>query len=91
MKNQALSKNIFLASIGLLIYFTFAFTGLVAKLDFAIIGAIYELITIPLILVVVALFAFATFQLLVKKKANFYNVASSVITMSIIVLMFVIQ
>jgi hypothetical protein len=88
MQTQTLSKKMFIASIGLSIYFTLIFTGLIAKLDWAIIGAIYELITVPLILVVVTLFSFVTFQILVKKKINAFNVTSSLLNMLIMVLMF---
>lgn len=91
MKLQIISKKMFLASIGLLVYFSLLFTGLTAKIDWAVFGAIYEFVTIPLILLVAAIFLFASFQFLIKRKTNFYLVSSCIISLMIIILMFIIN
>ncbi|WP_343533584.1 hypothetical protein [Pedobacter sp.] len=91
IQTVAFSKKMFFASIGLLIYFSLVFTGLIAKLDNAVIGAIYEFITIPLIASVIAIFAIAAFLFVIRKKTNFYNIASCIVTIAIIVAMFLVK
>lgn len=91
MQIQVLSKKILIISIGLLLYFALAFSGLTAKIDLAVVDVIYELITIPLILLVLTIFLFTLFQFIIKRKANFYLISSSVINFLIIILMFSIR
>ena len=91
MQVTIFSKKLFFVSIALLIYFLSVFTGIVHKIDFPVVGAIYELITIPLILLVFAVFLYTLFQFIIKKQRNYYLMFCSIICGAIIALMFIVE
>lgn len=64
------SKNIFLLSIFCAVYFLMLFLRVFDNFDFALVGVVRELITIPLILVQLGVFCLSIYLIAVKKKQS---------------------
>ncbi len=91
--HASFTKNIFFVTLITSIYFVLAFTGILAKLQtITLIGAVSELITIPLIILLIVIFLFSLYQLFTKRNhISGYSVITLSLSFSIITLMFIIK
>lgn len=91
--HSSFTKNLFFVTLITSIYFVLAFTGILAKLQtITLIGAVAELITIPLIILLVIIFLFSLYQLFAKRnRISGYSIITLSLSFSIIALMFIIN
>ncbi|MCX3265855.1 hypothetical protein [Pedobacter agri] len=91
--HSSFTKNLFFVTLITSIYFVLAFTGILAKLQaITLIGAVAELITIPLIILLVIIFLFSLYQLFTKRnRISGYSIVTLSLSFSIIALMFIIN
>jgi hypothetical protein len=73
-------------------YFLLAFTGVFANADSKVVGAVYELLTIPLIVWLAFVTVFSLYGVLIKRnKINFYSLASVLISAVVMTTMFAMK
>jgi hypothetical protein len=66
-------------------YFLLAFTGVLQQAESKVIGALFELLTIPSIGLVVAVFLFSLYGLITKRcKVTLYSLASLLVSLVLI-------
>lgn len=70
-------KKLLIAEILATAYFVLMFTGIIASINFPVVGAIVELITIPLMLFQVCIFLIVGYTLLNRDKKMNYELALS--------------
>jgi hypothetical protein len=68
MEKNNLSKILFALSLFSVGYFTLAFTKFFSNLNSNFVNALFELFTLPLIVLQIFLFAFSVYQLFKKQK-----------------------
>ncbi|MBC8987109.1 hypothetical protein H9X96_15150 [Pedobacter sp. N36a] len=81
-------KKIFIAAILSSVYFVLMFTGVFAGINSVVIGAVAELVTIPLMLFQVFILGFIGYNLLKREKPLTYRFALSAIMSAGLVLCF---
>ncbi|MCX2452951.1 hypothetical protein OQX61_16865 [Pedobacter sp. PLR] len=83
-------KKILIAEIMAVAYFVLMFTGVIATINFPVIGAIVEMITIPLMLFQLCVFVIVGYTLLKKdKKMNYELAFSGVMSVGMICFFFI--
>lgn len=70
-------KKIFIAAILSSVYFSLMFSGVLAGINSVVVGAVAELVTIPLMLLQVFILGFVGYHLLKKEKPMSYRFALS--------------
>ena len=92
MRNNKVMKIVFYLTLLASGYFLLVFNGVLQNSGSKIIGALFELITIPFILMIAAIFIFSTYQLVTKHvKLTFYPIASALLSGIVILSMFFIK
>ena len=92
MRNNNLTKGVFYLTLLVSGYFLMAFTGILQNADSKLIGALFELLTIPLILIIVAIFIFSIYQLVAKHvELTFYPIANILMSGAVILSMFFVK
>jgi len=92
MKHDLQIKNIFYLTLFAGCYFLLAFNGVLQSTSSKLIGGLFELFTIPLILLIVAIFVFSLYQFLIKGiKLTFYSSANLLVSSIVIVAMFFVN
>lgn len=85
-------KKIFIAAILSSIYFALMFSGVLAAINSILIGAVAEVVTIPLMLLQVFILGFIGYHLLKKEKPMTYRFAlSGLISAGLVVCFFLIK
>jgi len=66
-------------------YFTLVFTGLMNSSDFAVVGAVFELFTIPLIVTALGIFIYLTCEIFIRQRMrNMYAYFSIAISAAVL-------
>ena len=92
MRNNNLTKGVFYLTFLVSGYFLLAFTGVLQNADSKIIDALFELLTIPLILIILAIFIFSIYQLVAKHVGlTFYPIANILMSGAVILSMFFVK
>jgi hypothetical protein len=80
-----LSKNLFYLMLLAGCYFTLVFTGLMGSSNFAVVGAVFELFTIPLMVTALGIFIYLTREIFIRHKMrNLYAYCSIAISAAIL-------
>jgi hypothetical protein len=83
---QKLSKKLFYITLVAGCYFTLVFTGLMRSVDFVVLGAIFELFTIPLIVITLAIFIYLIVEVFIRQRTkNIYAYCSLVISAAVLI------
>ncbi|RLJ77217.1 hypothetical protein BCL90_2296 [Pedobacter alluvionis] len=90
MKNIFLAKTLFYISIFNGLYFFLAFNGVIQKLNSPIVNALFELITIPLIILQLIIFLLSLYKQFVNaKQTSFFLIGTILISLLIFVFLFI--
>lgn len=89
---MTIDKKIFIAEIMASVYFVLMFTGVIAGLNYVVVGAIVEFITIPLMLLQVFILGLVGYTLLKKEKKMNYSLAlSGLLSAGLVACFFILQ
>lgn len=89
---MTIDKKIFITEIIATVYFVLMFTGVIAGLNYVLVGAIVEFITIPLMLLQVFILGLVGYTLLKKdKKINYRLALSGLLSAGLVICFFVLQ
>jgi hypothetical protein len=82
---QKLSKYLFYIMLLAGCYFTLVFTGLMNSSNFAVVGAVFELFTIPLIVTALGIFIYLTCEIFIRQRMrNMYAYFSIAISAAVL-------
>jgi len=90
--NDNLSIYIFYSTLFIGCYFLLAFTGFYKSTECVLIGVMFEMLTIPLMLLLSSVLVFSIYCLIFKKiRPNFYLISSVLVSCIVIVAMLFIK
>ena len=92
MQHSILVKKVFYLTVFLTFYFLLAFTGVLKHLDSKLAGGLFELLTIPLIVLLAGVFVFSFYLLFIRRtKLTVYTLVSFLVSAAIISAMFFVK